>query len=318
MKVESFTFTTHDGENIFVHKWLPEGEVKGTVQIAHGMAEHAARYQPFAEALTQAGYRVFANDHRGHGQTASTQERLGHFADEDGWMRTITDMYELTKEIKREFPDEPIVLFGHSMGSFLARRYVQLYGEEVQGLILSGTGTDQGFLSFLGLTLAKLQRRVKGKRARSKLLDRLSFGKFNQSFQPIRTSFDWLSRDEKEVDKYIEDPMCGQIATTQFFCDMIAGVKELDRVEQLRKIPNHLPIYLFSGEKDPVGAEGKGVKKVAHLLRLAGNMQVNVKIYEEGRHEMLNEMNKAEVYQDVIAWLDQYLTHEPQEKINEA
>ncbi|MCS1350005.1 alpha/beta hydrolase [Mechercharimyces sp. CAU 1602] len=307
MRADSFIFTASDGEEIFVYRWSPAGTCRGIVQIAHGMAEHAGRYDDFAKALTDAGYRVYANDHRGHGRTAGTQERLGHFADRSGWDRTMEDMHELTVRIRQEnTSQQTLFLLGHSMGSFLARYYAQSYGDELAGLILSGTGISKGPVSSVGLSIAKLQGWVRGKKTRSKLLDRLSFGKFNHSFMPIRTSFDWLSRDEEEVDKYIRDPLCGQIATSQFFRDLITGVKVLDRPQHLQRIPSTLPIYLFSGAKDPVGEEGKGVHKVAKLLKDAGVKEVEIRLYEDGRHEMLNELNKEEVYHDVLTWLERH------------
>lgn len=268
------------------------------------MSEHALRYQPFADVLTSNGYAVYANDHRGHGKTAGCVENLGHFADENGWELVVEDMHELTKKAKEEYPSVPVFLLGHSMGSFLTRRYIQRFGDEVKGAILSGTGADQGLLSSIGLGIAKLQGRLQGKNRRSYLLNALSFGDFNRSFKPTRTSFDWLSRDPDEVDKYIADPYCGAVATAGFFVDLIQGLKQLDQPQNLANVPKDLSILLISGEKDPVGGNGKMVKQVYNHFAHVGIEDVEMKLYPEGRHEMFNEVNKEEVYRDVLVWMD--------------
>jgi alpha-beta hydrolase superfamily lysophospholipase len=173
-------------------------------------------------------------------------------------------------------------------------------------VILSGTGSDPGFLSTVGIWIAKREIKKKGKRARSELLNKLSFGSYNKAFKPNRTEFDWLSRDEKEVDKYIEDPYCGEVATAGFFYDMISGVKQLDKPERISQIPKDLPIFLFSGDQDPVGNNTKGVRTAYQNLKKAGIKDISYKLYKDGRHEMLNEINKEEVYRDVIQWLNNH------------
>lgn len=304
MKPTSFHFSSIDGKPIFVNKWMPGEGVRGIVQIAHGMCEHSERYCDFAAALVDAGYAVYANDHRGHGKTAGALENLGYFADENGWELVVDDMYELTQISKKENPTLPIFLFGHSMGSFLSRRYIQKYGSEISGVILSGTGADPGLLSAIGIGIAKWEIKKKGRKARSALLTQLTFGNYNKQFRPQRTEHDWLSRDEKEVDKYIADPYCGAVVTAGFFHDMVTGIKLLDRPEQLGNVPKDLPILLFSGEKDPVGNNTKGVRKVFRNFQKAGIQDVSCKFYPDGRHEMLNEINKEEVYCDVMDWLN--------------
>lgn len=306
MEPISFTFQTADNTKIHVHKWGTDETPIGIVQIAHGMTEHSKRYHEFATKLVKAGYVVYANDHRGHGQTAGVQEKLGYFADENGWEMVVDDLYQLTMTIKKEYPDIPLFLFGHSMGSFLSRRYIQKYGTELDGVILSGTGADQGVLSWLGIQLANLESKIKGKKNQSHLLNQLAFGNFNRAFHPFRTEFDWLSRDEQEVDKYIADPFCGYVPTTSFFYDLFSGIKRLDRSEYLNQVPKNLPIFLFSGDQDPVGDGGKGVLKTYHNFQKAGILDVAYKLYLGGRHEMLNESNREEVYQDVIAWLNEH------------
>jgi len=308
MKNDTFTFKSSDGIQIFVYKWLPDdaSSVKGVIQIAHGMAEHAARYERFAGALTKAGYAVYANDHRGHGKTAGSQEHVGYFADENGWEKVVDDLHVLTGIIKKEFPGKPFFLFGHSMGSFLSRHYSMLYGNELTGLILSGTGGDPGPIGKIGLFIAKMEARLRGKRAKSDMMNKLSFGAFNNAFKPNRTEYDWLSRDNAEVDKYIHDPWCGAVFTAGFFCDMLSGLGFINRKENIMKMPKILPIYLFSGAKDPVGANTKGVTQVYNALRSVGISDVTLKFYADGRHEMLNEINREEVFGDVAGWLSKY------------
>jgi alpha-beta hydrolase superfamily lysophospholipase len=281
--------------------------IKGVVQIAHGMAEHAARYERFAGALTKAGYTVYANDHRGHGKTAVSLQEAGYFADENGWGKVVEDMHTLTGIIKNEYPNKPFFLFGHSMGSFLSRHYSMLYASQLSGLILSGTGGDPGVMGKIGLFIAKMDAKMHGKKAKSEIMNKLSFGAFNGAFKPNRTDYDWLSRDNAEVDKYINDPWCGAIFTAGFFCDMLRGIGYINKKENIAKIPVNLPIYIFSGAKDPVGANAKGVTQVYKALKDAGIVDVSLKFYEDGRHESLNEINREEVFKDVIAWLDKHL-----------
>jgi alpha-beta hydrolase superfamily lysophospholipase len=194
VKATSFDETLTDGTVLFVHKWAPTQEPKGVVQIAHGMAEHSARYADFAATLANEGFIVYANDHRGHGKTAKEKEDVMYFADENGWELAVDDLHELTKVIKQENPDLPVFLFGHSMGSFLSRRYIQNYGEGLSGVILSGTGGDPGILGSIGVWVAKREIKKRGKKGKSKLLNKLSFGSYNKAFKPNRTEFDWLHK----------------------------------------------------------------------------------------------------------------------------
>ncbi|WP_175482556.1 alpha/beta hydrolase [Thermoflavimicrobium dichotomicum] len=303
----SFTYPSLDGTKIAANKWLTGQKAKGVVQIAHGMAEHSRRYHAFATFLTREGYMVYANDHRGHGETAGSKENLGYFADENGWEQVVDDLHELTKIIKKEQPGLPVFLLGHSMGSFLSRRYIQKYGNEVAGVILSGTGSYPGLLGDIGRLLAKWIMRWRGKKARSKLFHQLSFGKFNKPFKPNRTPFDWLTRDEKEVDRYMEDPYCGELATISFYHDLLMGMKEMDQPDRLRLVPKDLPIFFISGEKDPVGHNTKGVLETIHRYQQAGITNLCYKFYKEARHEILNELNREEVYQDIVRWLNKQL-----------
>lgn len=206
MAAEQFEVAASDGVVIRGQRWLPDGEARAVVQIAHGMAEHSARYERFAQELNAAGYAVYANDHRGHGRTAEGGV-LGHFADDDGWARVVDDLLQVTRRAQAEVPGRPVVLLGHSMGSLLVRTFAAQHGDLLAGLIVSGTPADPGLLGRVGRQVARAEGRLRGRTHASKLLDTMSFGAFNKQFAPARTDFDWLSRDEAAVDDYVADPL---------------------------------------------------------------------------------------------------------------
>ncbi len=312
MIANTFTFKGSDGKEIFTHKWLPENEadIKAVIQISHGMAEHSARYKRFAEKLTASNFGVYANDHRGHGQTAGTIENLGHIdslnnsTDNAGWDLVVNDMSKLTATIKKNHPNVPVFIFGHSMGSFLTRDYMFTYGNDIDGVILSSTAGDPGMLGKAGRVIAKIESILKGTTTQSPFLDKLSFGNFNKAFKPNRTDFDWLSSVDEEVDKYINDPYCGTVFKTGFFIDLLNGINKINKTANIQNIPKTLPVYLFSGTNDPVGDFTKGVINVHKSFEKAGIKDLSIKFYENGRHEMLNEVNREEVYNDVISWFE--------------
>ncbi len=298
-----------DGHEIFIHNWISKKSApKAVVQISHGMAEHAARYEPFAEKLVDSGYIVYANDHRGHGKTAGSVDCLGFFAENNGWMRVVEDMNELTSLIRNAHPGLPVFLLGHSMGSFLLRTYMFQYGTRINGAIISGTAGSAGVLGDIGMLVANMEIKRKGLRGKSTLLHQLSFGGYNKAFKPTRTDFDWLSRDHAEVDKYSNDPFCGTVFTAGFYRDLLWGLKTIHKKENIGMIPKNLPILILSGDKDPVGKNGKGVSQVYQSLKNIGITNIQLTLYPGGRHEMLNETNRHEVYRDVINWMDQHVS----------
>ncbi len=309
MQSDTFTFNTADGIEIYTYRWLPDpgSQPKAVVQIAHGMAEHAGRYARFAEALCAAGYAVYANDHRGHGKTAGDPAKTGYFADENGWFKVAEDLRQLRAIIRERHPGLPVFQLGHSMGSFLVRTAIIQDAGGIAGAILSGTGGDPGLLGTIGLLLARAIGAVKGRRSPSPLLNALSFGGFNKRFTPARTDFDWLSRDPAEVDRYIADPFCGGLFSAGFFADLLTGIAYIHRPEHIARVPEDLPIYLFSGAGDPVGKETRGVRQVAEAYRRAGIKDVTTRFYEDGRHEMLNEINRQEVFADTIGWIQSHI-----------
>ncbi len=310
MKSETFQFKADDDVEVFVYRWLPDGSVpvKGVVQIAHGMVEHAGRYRFLANALTDSGYAVYAGDHRGHGKTAGSPEKAGHFPEKDGFRLAAGDMKALTDIIKEERPGLPVFLYGHSMGSLLSRYYIIRHGDGVDGVILSGTAGDPGLLGMVGVFVARMECMIRGRGARSSLLNFLTFGSYNKAFEPNRTDFDWLSRDEAEVDKYIEDPYCGAVCTAGFFYDMLSALGDIYKDGNIRKIPKDLPVFIYSGDMDPVGGKNMvGVLRTQDDYQKAGVKDVALKLYEDGRHEMVNEINKREVYRDMIDWCDAHI-----------
>lgn len=306
MDEKTLTFRASDGLDIFLYRWSPnEGEcVRGILQIAHGMAETASRYERFARALVSQGYIVYANDHRGHGKTAKSIDEIGYMGP-DGYNRMVEDMRELTCFIREKEGEKlPLFLFGHSMGSFLAQRYIGLHGRDIEGVILSGTSSSPGPIINIGIRIAKREMAKNGPRAKSPKLNDMSFGSYNKKFSPNRTQFDWLSRDEEEVDKYVKDPYCGTVFTTSFYYDFFRGLKETFKRRNMERIPKDLPLYIFAGDKDPVGNMGKGVLRLIKTYQNLGMEDMSYKLYEDGRHEMLNEINRDEVMADIIRWLD--------------
>ena len=277
--------------------WKPASAPKAIVQIVHGMAEHIDRYDRPARALNEAGYLVCGRNHRGHGPKA---EKLGYFADEKGWDAILGDAHDVSLDIKKQYPGVPFILLGHSMGSFLAREYALRYGGELDGLILSGTGFYGKPLCAAGRLMAKMSPKKKP----ADFVNGIAFAGNNKPFAPGRTGFEWLSRDEKEVDKYVADPLCGFTFTGSAFADFFGGLLALTDENRLQAMPKDLPVYFMSGDHDPVGQMGKGVQQVAEQFRQAGMKNVSVKLYKDARHELFNEINRDEVLSDLIRWLD--------------
>lgn len=291
-----------DGHRLFVRIYEPVGEVIGRFHILHGMGEHGGRYDAFATMLCEQGYFVTVHDHRGHGQTAEMNGKIGYFGDENGFNRVVEDVYEVIQQVRYDYKKVPIYIFGHSMGSFIARRFIQLYSDIVDGCILCGTGVTT-HLHKLGNMIAKTVAKSKGKETKGALMNELTLGSFNKQFKNTKTGFDWLTSDQEEVQKYIDDPLCGFIATNQFFVDLTDGLVLINQKEEIERINKDLPILLISGSKDPVGNNGKGVYKVADQFKKAGLQHVVIYIFEEMRHEILNEVNKVQVYNVVTRWL---------------
>jgi alpha-beta hydrolase superfamily lysophospholipase len=306
MQSTTTTVTATDGTALHTHRWLPERTPKGVVQIAHGVSEHSGRYSRLAEALTVAGYAVYAADHRGHGSTGVEADR-GYFADRDGWSTIVGDLRAVSRLGHEEHPGLPVFLLGHSMGSFLARSYAIEDSRDLAGLVLSGTAGDPGLLGRGGLAIAKALAVVRGPRHVSQTLDKMSFSRFNSAFEPIRTKNDWLSRDDAEVDSYLEDPRCGDIPTVGLYMDMVRGLIAVNDNRKVVAVRRDLPVLLLSGDRCQVGENGKGPRAVRDQLVQAGVIDVTLTLYPEARHEIFNETNRDEVIGDLVAWLDAHL-----------
>ncbi|HFL2394841.1 alpha/beta hydrolase [Clostridioides difficile] len=305
MKCTNFTFKGEEGLDIYTYKWEDENikKPKAVIQIAHGMAETAQRYETFAKVLTKNGYIVYINDHRGHGKTAKIIENVGHLAEKEGFRCLVEDMYTLTNIIKKENEDLPIYLFGHSMGSFASQRYIMDYSNNLSGLILCGSNGKQGIILNLAHLIINREIKKYGRRSKSNKINNLIFGgeiiRRNE-----KTKFDWLSRDKEQVEKYINDPFCGVVCSCGFFYDLVQGLKEIEDKENLKKVPFDIPIYIISGDKDPIGKNGKGVLRLRDRYIKLGVKDVTCKLYKDGRHELLNEINREEVFEDIICWLN--------------
>ncbi|MEO5610895.1 MAG: alpha/beta hydrolase [Ornithinibacter sp.] len=306
MQSTTTTVSTAEHTSLFMHRWLPDAPAKAVVQIAHGMAEHSARYARLGEALAASGHAVYAHDHRGHGATASKADH-GYFADTAGWDTVVADLRAVTQLARSEQPGLPVFLLGHSMGSFLSRSYVIEDSRDLAGLILSGTAGDPGALGKVGLAVAKAESRLRGKRHVTPMLDKLTFGQFNSAFKPNRTAFDWLSRDDAEVDAYVADDLSGNVFTSGFFVDLLGGIASINDDRNVAKVRRDLPVLLIAGDKDPVGDNGKGPRAVAEQYRRAGLTDVTCTLYPGARHEIFNETNRDEVTADVLAWLGAHL-----------
>ncbi len=296
-----------DGQFVFTRTLRPSDSCIGHIHILHGMAEHSGRYVKFAHVLNAAGYAVTMHDHRGHGETAAYNGTLGFFAEDNGFDRVVEDAHEVVTTLHAQFADVPLILFGHSMGSFITRRFIQLYSDNVEYVILCGTGNVTALHS-MGNLVAKTLAKQLGKETESKLLNKLSFGSFNKQFPNSKTEYDWLCSVDDEVQQYMEDPYCGFIPTNQFFVDLTTGFMALNRKKEIAKVKKGLPILLISGSKDPVGDQGRGVYTVAEQFAAAGLQDVTVYLFEDKRHEILNEDNQEAVYQVLLRWLEKYDT----------
>ncbi|MGH2897871.1 MAG: alpha/beta fold hydrolase, partial [Solirubrobacteraceae bacterium] len=271
MKTDSLRLRAQDGLELFVYHWRPDGGApRATVQIAHGMGEHAARYARLAERLCGAGYEVFAADTRGHGLSSFGPDLLGHLADDDGWNKAVDDVGLLAAHVAKQRPGLPHALLGHSMGSLLTLHFLTRGRAPLDAAVLSGTSGPPGRAIGIALVVARVERLRLGVRGRSPLLQRMLFGQFNRAFEPAETAFDWLSRDRAEVAKYVADPHCGFVLTVGGICELAVALGTMFKPAALAHIPHALPVLLFTGERDPVHDSLRGFKALADGLRTGG------------------------------------------------
>lgn len=286
-------------------RWSPEGEPKAVVQILHGIAEFVERYDDFANFLTQHGFLVVAEDHMGHGQSINGGGIQGYF--HGGWFTAVGDSLQLMADIKAEYPHLPYILFGHSMGSFMARTILCKYPQcGLSAAVICGTGWQPAFaLPALIKVMDGICKKNETKPSES--LQKLIFGGYNRKVEHPRTEYDWLTRDAKIVDEYIAHPLCGFTASAGLLRDMIKGIHFIEQKENLKNMNKQLPVFFIAGGDDPVGSYGKGVYTAAEEFKKAGMEDVSIRIYPMGRHEILNEINRKDVYQDVLHWIEKHL-----------
>lgn len=298
-----------DGITLHGYEWLPNDAPQAVVVIAHGMAEHTARYARFAAALNAAGFAAYGFDHRGHGHTATKGGgHLGHMADRDGWNRAVTDLAATCRLAAGRHPGRPVLLFAHSMGSFMAQQLLYQHGNLLAGCVLCGSNGKPPPIAALGRLVARLERLRLGQRGTSPLIQSLSFDAFNKRFQPQRTDFDWLSRDPAEVDRYIADPFCGFPISVQSWVDLLDGLDAMARPPNQARIPKDLPVLIIAGRHDPVSGGGAGLKQLLAAYAAAGLTRVESIFYDQARHELLNETNRDAVTADIVGFFRRCLT----------
>ncbi|MGI5887884.1 MAG: alpha/beta fold hydrolase [Oscillospiraceae bacterium] len=297
---EDAGFVSSDGSTrVYGTWWLPEGEPKAIFQCAHGMAEYIDRYDPFCSYLAGKGYAVCGIDYLGHGKTSSP-ENYGYMAKKDGWKLITRDVHTMTGIAKKKFPGKKTILLGHSMGSFVVRYYAEQWSQDIDGLIICGTGGTNPAVG-AGIAVLSVLRFFEGGRAKSKFAKNLAFGKYQDRIKNPKTEYDWLSVDEKNVEDYVADPMCGFDFTLSGYQDLLRILKRVSDRDSWTKIRKDLPVFVIAGAEDPVGNYGEGPKEVADNLRTVLS-DVELKIYDGMRHEILRETEKEKVWGDVTDW----------------
>ncbi len=304
MQKNEWTFPSADGgTQIHAVEWLPEGDVRAVVQIAHGVAEYIDRYEPLAAYLTEQGFAVLGNDHIGHGKSLAEGAHRLWFGPLGSWDFAVDDLYALRDAAGKKHPGAPVFLLGHSMGSFLARTYLIRYPGSVTGAILMGTGQMSPPLIAAGLAVAEIQIARVGEWGTSPLVDQLAFGAYNKAFAPNRTAYDWLSVNPENVDAYVADPLCGGSVSVGLFREMLRGMRMLSKTANLKKMNMDMPVLFVSGSMDPVGDCGRGVQRAFRGFQRAGMRDVSLRLYPGARHEILNDDCRETVYRDLCEWM---------------
>lgn len=303
---QEFTFLSSDGRTqLHGAQWTPaDREPIAVLQIAHGVAEHILRYDDFARYLNDRGILVAGHDHLGHGKSLPEGGTPVYFGDGSTWETVVDDIHLLHDRLREQYPDLPILLMGHSMGSFLSRSYLIRYPGTVDAAIIMGTGWQPKAVVAGGLAVARAAAAVVGESGTSDLVTQLAFGAYNKQFAPNRTSCDWLSADTDNVDAYMADPLCGADATVGLFRQMLLGIRFNQRLSNLRRMDAQTPVLFIAGDKDPVGANGAGVRRTYQEFLRAGMQDCTLKLYPGLRHEILNEKGwQREIFRDIGLWL---------------
>lgn len=311
MQMKSFTLKMDDGYELCLNRWQPDSDddIKGVIQLHHGLAEHSLRYDRFGSVLAENGYVLNAYDMRGHGRTAELAEKnkngmFGKLADKKGFDRAVLDLKAVTENLKQDFPGKKTILMGHSFGSFVSQGFIEEFGNMIDGCILCGTAGPRPALIAMGSFAAHLITFFTGKNRCLPLLENLSFGSYNERINPIRTKCDWLSKNELNVDMYMMDNWCGFPLTNSFYCSMTEGLSKIHKARNMKKIPVNLPVYFIYGGDDPVGSYGKTIKDLFNIYKSNGMEKLDLKEYPGDRHEILNEDDKEQVENDIIAWIE--------------
>ena len=308
MVKEEFTFKSSDGINdIHAVAWLPDKDKisspKAVIQISHGMIEYIERYEVMAEFFTDRGFVVTGNDHLGHGRSVKNEDEWGYFAKKNGSECVVDDLHMLTTITKEEYPDIPYFLIGHSMGSFMARRYLMTYGSELDGAVILGTGNQPRVLVAATLASSKLVAALRGDHYRSKFITKLIFGAYNIRIKNPKTANDWICADENVVAKYNADPACTFLFTVNGIQVLMQTLMFIESKKNINRIPKKLPVMLASGMEDPVGNYGKAVRKVYNILSKAGMEDLTIALFEGCRHELHNEAVKENLYEEIYQWI---------------
>ena len=304
MKIEEYRFPSATGVcEIVGNSYKPEGEVKAVFAIHHGMAEHQERYRGFIEYLVSLGYAVFMHDMANHGKSNVDFDETGYFGEKDGYKALVEDFKTTFEKARNEYPDKKIIVMGHSMGSFIVRCFTAWYADlDFAGAIYMGTGGANP-IAGIGDKISALVAKMKGSKHKSKTLDKMSFGSYNKKFEG-RTAFDWLTKDADIVDKYIADEYCGFLFSAQGMNDLVKLNIEANTEDWYKAVRADLPIYLVSGEMDPVGEYSKGIRDIYQKLLATDHKKVTLKLYPDDRHEILNELDKEKVMKDLTDWAE--------------
>lgn len=308
MVKEEFFYDSRDGvSKLHAVRYTPDGDedVRCVVQIVHGMSEYVERYEEFAEYLTSKGIVVTGEDHMGHGKSVGKDGKFGYFCEQDPATVLVRDVHRLKKATQAIYPNVPYIIMGHSMGSFITRNYMFRYGTGITATIIMGTGMPDKKLMAVSKAVAGMQKAFFGPRHVSEMINKLAFGKYNAEIPNARTDFDWLSRDASRVDRYIADSLCGFTFTVNGFATLFELIMRLHQPENLERIPKKIPVLFVSGTADPVGDYGKGVNRAYESLRSVGLENLQLQMYEGGRHELLNETNRSEVMQGIYRWIEE-------------
>lgn len=305
IRKEEFEFDSRDGKTkLHAVRWIPEGKVICILQIVHGMAEYVERYEEFARYMAEKGVLVTGEDHLGHGKSVKNGAPYGYFCKQDPATVVVRDVHRLKKMTQEEYPGVPYVILGHSMGSFIFRNYLSRYGTGIQGAIICGSGSMPTPVILCAKAVAKIQKLFMGERHVSKLLDSMAFGSYNKRIGQKETAFDWLAANKPVVEAYMKDPLCGFVFTVNGFETLFELLHRAQKPENMRKIPKELPVFLIAGEEDPVGNYGAGVTQIYESYQKElGMKNVRMKLYAGDRHEILNESDREQIYEDIYPWL---------------